>query len=166
LILNLLQKVKKGVDKMEKDFVFGHSDPKPIRVLHVDDEPAALEITKVLLRRAWKGDFELIGALSAEEALEKLEKEHFDAIVADYKMPRMDGIEFLEKVRKSRKNAQTPFLLFTGKGGGEVAKEAFLRGADKYIEKVGDPTNQCIELAHAIRELVEEKWWKKSWSEQ
>ena len=130
------------------------SNPTPIRVLHVDDEPSDLEITRILLRREGKGDFEISSVLSAKEALERLESEHFDAIIADYKMPKMDGIEFLEEVRKSGKNSQIPFILFTGKGREEVAKEASKKGADRYIPKAGVTAAQCNELAHALRELV------------
>ena len=129
-------------------------NPAPIRVLHVDDEPSDLEITRVLLRREGKEDFEISSVLSAEAALEILESEHFDAIISDYKMPRMDGMEFLEEVRKSRKHAQIPFILFTGKGGEEVAKEAFKKGADSYIPKAGVTATQCTELAHTLRGLV------------
>jgi len=127
----------------------------PIYVLHVDDEPADLEITRIFLKREGKENFEIVSVLSVEEALEKLESEHFDAVIADYKMPGMDGIEFLEAVRKSGKHI--PFILFTGKGGAEVAREALNKGADRYIAKNGNPARQCNDLAHAIRELVIKK---------
>ena len=129
----------------------------PIRVLHVDDEPADLEITRIFLKREAKDGFEIASVLSAEEALEKLKSEHFDVVIADYKMPGMDGIEFLEAVKKSGKYAHTPFILFTGKGNPEVAKEALKKGADRYISKAGNPASQCNKLAQAISELVIEK---------
>ncbi|MCD6455534.1 MAG: response regulator [Methanophagales archaeon] len=142
---------------MEKESLSKHSNSTQIRVLHVDDEPADLEITRIFLKREAKEDFKIVSALSAEEALEKLKSEHFDAVIADYKMPRMDGIEFLEVVRKSEKYADTPFILFTGKGRLEVAEEALKKGADRYISKAGNTARQCNELAHAIGELVIEK---------
>ena len=126
----------------------------PIRVLHVDDEPADLEITRIFLKREYKDDFEIVSVLSVREALEKLESEHFDTIISDYQMPEMNGIEFLEVVRKSGKYADIPFILFTGKGGEEIAKDALSKGADGYIDKMGNPARQCNELAHAISELV------------
>jgi CheY-like chemotaxis protein len=142
---------------MEKESLSEHSNSTQIRVLHVDDEPADLEITRIFLKREEKDDFEIVSVLSAEEALEKLESEHFDAVIADYKMPEMDGIEFLEVVRKSGKYAHTPFILFTGKGSPEVAEEALKKGADRYISKAGNPASQCNELAHAISELVSDR---------
>jgi len=133
-------------------FQAGYSNP--IRVLHVDDEPADLEITRIFLKREWQEESEIVSMLSAEKALDKLENEHFDVIIADYLMRGMDGIEFLGEVRKSEKHAQTPFILFTGKGGAGVAKEALNKGANRYISKAGNPASQCNDLSRAIRELV------------
>ena len=130
---------------------------RPIRILHVDDEPADLEITRIFLRREVKNGFEIAGALSAEEAMVKLESEQFDVVVADYKMPGMDGIEFLEVLRKSRKYALTPFILFTGIGNSGVAEKALEKGADRYISKAGNPASQCSELARTICDLVKGK---------
>ena len=139
---------------MVNKFRLRNSISGPIRVLHVDDEPADLEITRIFLKREYKDDLEIVSVLSVREALEKLESEHFDTIISDYQMPEMNGIEFLEVVRKSGKYADIPFILFTGKGGEEIAKEALSKGADGYIDKMGNPARQCNELAHAISELV------------
>jgi len=120
----------------------------------VDDELTHLKTTRIFLKRVAKGDFEIVSVLSAEEALEKLETEDFDVVVSDYKMPGMDGIEFLEAVRKGDKYANTPFIIFTGMGGAEVAKEALKKGAERYITKRGDPSTQSSALARAIYELA------------
>jgi CheY-like chemotaxis protein len=125
---------------------------KRIRILHVDDEPTDLEITRIFLRRGENDDFEIVSVLSAKEALKRLREEHFDVIVCDYKMPMMNGLELLEELRWN--GSTVPFILFTGKGGEEVAKEAFNKGADNYITKDGGPITQCNKLARAIRGLV------------
>ena len=138
-----------------------NSRSKLIRVLHVDDEPTDLEITRIFLKREAKDNFDIVGVLSAEEALKKLKEERFDVIVSDYKMPGMDGLEFLETLRKNETHTNhLPFILFTGKGGEEVAKTAFNKGADRYIAKNGGPATRCTELACAIRELVTGKMVK------
>ncbi len=126
-----------------------------IRILHVDDEPADLEITRIFLKREYKDDLEIVSVLSAEEALSKIASMHFDVVISDYKMPGMNGIEFLEALRNS--GAHMPFILFTGKGNPEVAKEALKKGADRYISKAGNTARQCNELAHAIQDLVKVK---------
>jgi len=95
----------------------------PIRILHVDDEPSHLEITRVYLKRETKDNFEIVSVLSAKEALDKLENEYFDVIVSDYKMPEMNGLEFLGAVQRNEKSADIPFVLFTGVGATKWQKK-------------------------------------------
>jgi len=142
---------------MPNGFLSMCSNPNTIRILHVDDEPEDLEITRIFLKRAQRENFEIVSVLSVREALEKLESEHFDVVISDYQMPEMNGIEFLEVVRKSEKYADTPFIIFTGRGGEEIAKDALNRGADGYIDKMGNPARQCNELARVINESVMER---------
>ena len=121
-----------------------------IRVLYVDDEPDLLELSRMFLERA--GDFSVATIDSGPAALEMLEKERFDAIIADYHMPGMDGIQFLIEVRK--KFGQVPFILFTGRGREEVVIRAISSGADLYIQKGGEASAQFAELAHKTRIVV------------
>ncbi len=121
-------------------------------VLYVDDEEALLEIGKVFLEHF--GDFSVDVAHSAHQGLEQLEKKTYDAIVSDYQMPEMDGIEFLKKIRAT---STIPFILFTGKGREEVVIEAINSGADFYLQKGGDPKSQFAELKHKITQAVNRK---------
>jgi PAS domain S-box-containing protein len=119
-------------------------------LLYVDDEPGLLEIGKLFLEQT--GDFTVTCALSAKEALEKLKTMHFDAIVADYQMPGMDGIGLLKEVRAL--HGSIPYILFTGKGREEVVIAAINNGADFYLQKGGDPRAQFAELAHKLRQAI------------
>jgi PAS domain S-box len=119
-------------------------------LLYVDDEPGLLEIGKLFLEQT--GDFSVTCALSAKEALEKLKNLHFDAIVADYQMPGMDGIGLLKEVRG--RHGSIPYILFTGKGREEVVIAAINNGADFYLQKGGDPRAQFAELAHKLRQAI------------
>ncbi|MFA5376257.1 MAG: PAS domain S-box protein [Dehalococcoidia bacterium] len=122
-----------------------------IRVLYVDDESTLLDLCKMFLEHF--GDFTVTIATGAPEALRILELATFDAIISDYQMPEMDGIEFLKVVRA--RGDKTPFIIFTGKGREEVVIEALNSGADFYIQKGGEPKSQFVELAHKIRRAVE-----------
>ena len=124
-----------------------------IRILYFDDEPAMLDIVKLFLERS--GDFTVTIATSAPDAIRLLEQERFDAIIADYLMPGMDGIQFLGLVRA--KFGQIPFILFTGKGREDVVIQAINAGADFYLQKGGDPGAQFAELSHQIKSAVERK---------
>ena len=90
---------------------------------------------------------------SASEAAELLEDIDFDAVVSDYKMPEMNGLEFLEIVREKKKS-DIPFIIFTGKGRDEIAIDALRLGADRYLKKGGDPKTQYKILANAISQEV------------
>jgi len=120
-----------------------------ISVLYVDDEETLLDIGKLFLERS--GDCSVDIALSARQGIEQMGKTTYDAIVSDYQMPSMDGIEFLKKIRAA---STIPFILFTGKGREEVVIEAINSGADFYLQKGGDPKSQFVELKHKIVQAV------------
>jgi PAS domain S-box-containing protein len=122
-------------------------------VLYVDDEPSLLEVAKLFLERT--SEIDVTTALSAREGLDLLKKNSFDAIVADYQMPEMDGIAFLKEVRSVY--GDIPFILFTGRGREDVVIEAISNGVDFYLQKGGDPRSQFAELAHKIKTAIARK---------
>jgi PAS domain S-box-containing protein len=124
-----------------------------ISVLYTDDESALLEVSKRYLER--RNEFAVTTATSASDALDLVKSNGIEAIVSDYQMPGMDGIELLKQVRAINKTI--PFILFTGKGREEIAIEAFENGADGYIQKGGDPKSQFAELAHKITAAVKHR---------
>ncbi|WFN35612.1 response regulator [Methanogenium sp. S4BF] len=126
------------------------TESQRISLLYVDDEPALLELTRQYLERS--GNFDVTIAPNALEAIRKLSEEPFDAIVSDYEMPEMTGIEFLKHVRAEGNGI--PFLIFTGRGREEVVIEALNYGADFYIQKGGVPRAQFAELTNKIRYAV------------
>jgi len=121
------------------------------KVLLVDDEESFLELTKFFLLR--QPGIEVETATSAKEAMAKMSSADFDAVVSDYQMPEMNGVEFLKILRLEGMNI--PFILLTGKGGEGVAIEALNNGADFYLQKGRDPLAQQTELLHTISRLVE-----------
>jgi PAS domain S-box-containing protein len=130
-----------------------------LRVLYVDDEPGLLEIARRFLEET--GGFSVVTVESATDALNLLKPEQFEAIISDYQMPVMDGIEFLKTVRASGNTI--PFIIFTGKGREEIVIQALNEGADFYIQKGGEPESQFIELAHMVKVAVEQRNAKESY---
>ncbi|MGD0080932.1 MAG: response regulator [Methanoregula sp.] len=125
-------------------------DHDSISVLYVDDERSLLEITQLFLGKA--SGFSVRTTTSGAEALDILSSGRFDAILSDYMMPQMDGIEFLKIIRQQ--DPEVPFILFTGKGREEIVIQAINNGATFYVQKGGDATAQFTELAHKIRQAV------------
>jgi CheY-like chemotaxis protein len=127
----------------------------PIRVLHVEDSVGDLELTRLFLKRQGYNNITITPVLSAEQALKILEQKDFDVVVSDYKMQGMNGLEFLEELRKQGNDI--PFIIFTGKGEEQVAMEALNKGANRYISKDGDPAGPVGALGRHIQEVVVER---------
>ena len=125
-----------------------------IRVLHVDDEPSILEISKQILMDM-DSNFEIDHAYCVDEAFKKLAARDYDAIISDYEMPLKNGLQFLKELREQKN--EIPFILFTGKGREEVAVTALNTGADGYYSKLGSPETIYGELIHGIRQSVNRK---------
>ena len=124
-----------------------------ISVLYVDDEPDLLEVARIFLER--HDEFRVGTVTSAERALEILAKEHYDAVISDYQMPGMNGIELLKAVR--RQFGDLPFIIFTGRGREEVVIQALNEGVDFYLHKGGDAVSQFAELAHKVKQAVSQR---------
>jgi PAS domain S-box-containing protein len=124
-----------------------------IALLYVDDEPDLLDLGKLFLERG--GEFSVTVSSSAHEGLEKLSATSFDAVISDYQMPDMDGLELLKQVRVQY--GDLPFILFTGRGREEVVIEAINHGVDFYLQKGGDPRSQFAELRHKILIALERR---------
>ncbi|HZK29905.1 MAG TPA: PAS domain S-box protein [Methanoregula sp.] len=127
-------------------------------LLYVDDEPSLLELAKIFLERT--ESFSVTTKISAKDGLDALKNGSFDAIISDFAMPGMDGIEFLKIVRAEK--PAIPFILFTGKGREEIAIEAIDNGADFYIQKGGQPKAQFAELAHKIGMAIKRRLAEQS----
>ena len=120
-----------------------------ISLLYVDDEPDLLDVARVFLED--RAHFKVDTATSAAESILKMKGTNYDAIISDYQMPGMDGIEFLKHVRAE---SDIPFGLFTGKGREEIVIEAINHGADFYLQKGGDPKALFAELSLKINQSV------------
>lgn len=100
------------------------------KILVVDDMAAIRTSLREILTEE---NHEVAEAKDGEEALRKLEEEHFDIVFCDVKMPKIDGIELLERVKKA--GITTPFIIISAHGTKETALECIKRGAYFFIQK-------------------------------
>ena len=100
------------------------------RVLIVDDEAAIANGLSAILTDA---GYEVEVAGDGQKALERLQSDRFGVVLADLKMPKLDGIALLKSIRSQR--ISTEFVMITGQGSTELAIEAMKEGAADYIEK-------------------------------
>ena len=125
-----------------------------LSVLLIDDEPALLEVLKPFVERS--GEMSVHTAQSATEALKILPEKTFDAIIVDYSMPDIDGIEFLKILRS--KGDTTPVIMFTGVGHERTAIDAINYGANFFLKKEEDPQMLFHELCDMVKTAVESKY--------
>jgi DNA-binding NtrC family response regulator len=114
-------------------------------ILIIDDEKA---IRKTLAEILSYEGYKIEEAADGEEGLKKFSSTTFDVVLCDIKMPKMDGIEFLEKAREL--NADVPIVVISGHGNIETAVEAVKKGAFDYISKPPDLNRLLITLRNAL----------------
>jgi DNA-binding NtrC family response regulator len=124
------------------------------KVLLVDDE---LDFLEAMSERMTARGMEVTTASSAKEAIEIIDKISFDAIILDFQMPEMNGMEALQTIKAKRPESQ--IILLTGYATLEKGVEAMKIGATDFIEKPADleALSDKIKKAKAERMLIADK---------
>ena len=104
-----------------------------MRIMLVDDEERFLQTTQKLLS---KHGFEAITATSGGECLQKLAQELVHVVILDVKMPGMDGVETLRRIKQQF--PMTEVIMLTGHATAESAVEGMKSGATDYLVKPAD----------------------------
>jgi len=114
-------------------------------ILIIDDDKAIRKtLTEILRYEGYKVD----EAADGEEGLRKFSSTAYDLVLCDVKMPKMDGIEFLEKSKMI--NPDVPIIVISGHGNIETAVEAVKKGASDFISKPPDLNRLLITLRNAL----------------
>lgn len=114
-------------------------------ILIIDDEKAIRKtLTEILSFEGYK----IEEAADGEEGLKKFREKNFDLVLCDIKMPKLDGIEFLEKAGEI--NPDIPIIMISGHGNIETAVEAVKKGAYDYISKPPDLNRLLITIRNAM----------------
>ena len=120
-------------------------------ILIIDDEKA---IRKTLSEILGFEGYKIDEAENGEEGLKRFSEKSYDLVLCDIKMPKLDGIEFLEKAKLV--NPDIPIIMISGHGNIDTAVEAVKKGAFDYISKPPDLNRLLITLRNATekQELV------------
>jgi len=125
-------------------------------ILIIDDEHDMLQ----LLKRSLEPDLNchIVTAQSGKEALRLISQQWFDLVLADIKMPQMNGLELLEVIKRDHPNMTV--IMMTAFGGVETAVEAMRNGAYDFISKPFDHETIVVRLEKALERsrLIQENY--------
>ena len=114
-------------------------------ILIIDDEKAIRKtLTEILSFEGYK----IEEASDGEEGLKKFREKSFDVVLCDIKMPKIDGIDFLQKAVEI--NPDVPIIMISGHGNIETAVEAVKKGAYDFIQKPPDLNRLLITIRNAM----------------
>ncbi|MFZ4403830.1 MAG: response regulator [Pseudobdellovibrionaceae bacterium] len=108
----------------DKDFV----------ILITEDED---DVREILADQTTQPGFQVVQATNGQEGFDVLQKQKVDLVITDLNMPKMNGLEFLQKAKSA--SFKMPFIILTGHGNQDVAKRARLFGVYDFINKPWDP---------------------------
>lgn len=118
-------------------------------LLIIDDEKAIRNVLKDILSNE---GYTIEEASDGEEGLRKFKAGNFDTVLCDIKMPKIDGIEFLQKAKEVQPDV--PIIIISGHGNIETAVDAVKKGAFDYIAKPPDLNRLLITIRNALNQTT------------
>jgi len=116
------------------------------RILVVDDDKNTRRLMQAVLQN---DGYSVFTAENGEDALLVMDKEHIDLVVLDIMMPKMDGYEFTDTLRKNNNNL--PVLMVSAKQLPSDKKKGFLVGTDDYMTKPVDEEEMLLRIRALLR---------------
>lgn len=120
------------------------------RILIVEDD---LHISKVYEIQLAREGFFTILARDGEEALKLFEKENPDIVILDLMIPKKDGFEVLEEIRKNSKYSKIPILILSNLGQKTDESRALKLGATEYLVKIDHPIQEVVNKIKSYLEI-------------
>ena len=121
----------------------------PNSILIIDDERSIRNVLRDILTNE---GYNIDEAVDGEEGFKKFSAKTYSLVICDIKMPKMDGIEFLQKATEI--NADVPIIIISGHGNIETAVEAVKKGAFDFIAKPPDLNRLLITIRNAFDKTV------------
>lgn len=118
-------------------------------VLVVDDSKVNLEIYSRVLRQL--EETEVVSYLSSLQAFAWTADHLPDIIVLDYRMPEMDGLQFVEAFRRKHSGNDVPIVMITASKDREIRLQALNMGVDDFLEKPADPVEFLVRVRNLLK---------------
>jgi len=115
-------------------------------ILAVDDSASMRKMVSFTLVGA---GFKVVEAVDGQDAYEKAQAQHFDLVLTDQNMPRMDGLGLTRKLREYPKFKGTPILILTTESSDQMKQAGRQAGATGWLVKPFDP-HRLIEVIHKV----------------
>ena len=131
------------------------------KILIIEDEPAIRRVLVKILSEEDKSH-EMHEAENGIEGINKIKKDSYDLIISDIKMPKVDGIEVLDFLKKN--SPETPIIMISGHGDLELAVNSMKKGAFDYISKPPDLNRLLTTVRNALdrnKLVIENKLLRK-----
>ncbi len=119
------------------------------KILVIDDERAIRNVLKDILSNE---GFQVEEAADGEEGWKKFQANNYDLVLCDIKMPKMDGLEFLQQATAAKQDI--PIIMISGHGTIETAVDAVKKGAFDYISKPPDLNRLLVTIRNAVDRTV------------
>lgn len=119
------------------------------KILVIDDERAIRNVLKDILSNE---GFQVDEAADGEEGWKKFQVANYDLVLCDIKMPKMDGLEFLQQATAAKQDI--PIIMISGHGTIETAVDAVKKGAFDYISKPPDLNRLLVTIRNAVDRTV------------
>jgi len=113
------------------------------KILVVDDSNIVLNLHSYILEQA---GYICAGALNGYVAIEILLKEHYDLIITDVNMPKMDGYELTRRIREYEEYKQTPIIIVSSEQEAKDKTRGFEAGANVFIVKPTEPAHMVTNV--------------------
>jgi len=120
-----------------------------MRIAVIDDEPLVLQN---LQRKIGKSGYQVETFINPIKAIKRMENQPFDIVLTDFRMPEMDGMQILEKIKENY--PKTEVIIITGYASIEKAVEAVKRGAFYYLEKPFTPEQVMLIIKRAADKVL------------
>ena len=123
-----------------------NGDMQKQKIIYIDDELINLSLFHINFRDR----FDIIISESPVKAIEIIREQNIKVIITDYKMPVMNGMEFMEHLRESSDFDETPVIVVSTEGSKERKEELFDKNIKAYLRKPIAPE----ELANKVNEIL------------